>query len=124
MSGMLLVTKNHQVAVFIWPWLTLTLLFQISKEEHETGSQPTRAWFDKKFFAILGHDYGGHSPCVGGETFYASLGLFEDIIQAIGRWSSTAWKIYIRDNLTVRAEQQLAVLWMHLQLHSTISAPR
>ena len=39
----------------------------------------------------------------------------------LGSWSSTAWKIYIRDNPTVRAEQQLAVLQMRLQLHSTIS---
>ncbi|KAJ7900796.1 hypothetical protein B0H13DRAFT_2336396 [Mycena leptocephala] len=44
-----------------------------------------------------------------------TLGLSESVIQAIGRWSSAAWKIYIRDNPTIRAEQQLAVL--RLRLH-------
>jgi hypothetical protein len=43
------------------------------------------------------------------------LGLSESVIQAIGRWSSSAWKIYIRDNPTVRAEQQFAALKLRLQ---------
>ncbi|KAG5221505.1 RNase domain-containing protein [Salix suchowensis] len=51
---------------------------------------------------------GGHSARAGGATFYASLGLSEDIIQALGRWSSEAWKIYVRENPTIRAELQLA----------------
>jgi hypothetical protein len=76
----------------------------------EDGSHLTRSWFDSRFFTLLGHDYGGHSPRAGGATFLASLGLSEDVIQAIGQWSSAAWKIYIRDNPTMRAEQQLATL--------------
>jgi hypothetical protein len=74
------------------------------------GSLPTRAWFDSKFFSLLDRSFGGHSPRAGGATFYSSLGLSEDIIQAIGRWTSQSWKIYIRDNPTVRAELQLAAL--------------
>ena len=50
-------------------------------------------------------------------VFYASLGLPEDIIQAIGCWSSQAWKIYIRDNPTVCAEQQLAAIGLRLWHH-------
>jgi hypothetical protein len=80
----------------------------------EDGSIPTRSWFDKKFFTLLSRDYGGHSPRAGAATFYASLGLSENVIQAIGRWSSSAWKIYIRDNPTIRAEQQLAALRLRL----------
>jgi hypothetical protein len=80
----------------------------------EDGSIPTRSWFDKKFFALLSREYGGHSPRAGAATFYASLGLSESVIQAIGRWSSAAWKIYIRDNPTIRAEQQLAALRLRL----------
>ncbi|KAF7371914.1 DNA RNA polymerase [Mycena venus] len=76
----------------------------------EDGTIPTRSWFDKKFFALLSREYGGHSPRAGAATYYASLGLSESVIQAIGRWSSSAWKIYIRDNPTIRAEQQLAAL--------------
>ncbi|KAJ7150092.1 hypothetical protein C8R43DRAFT_823077, partial [Mycena crocata] len=47
----------------------------------ENGSSPTRSWFDSKFFAILDHSFGGHSPRAGAATFYASLGLSEDVIQ-------------------------------------------
>jgi hypothetical protein len=82
----------------------------------EDGSHPTRTWFDARFFTLLSRDFGGHSARAGGATFYASLGLSEDIIQAIGRWSSAAWKIYIRDNPTIRAEQQLASLRLRLRL--------
>jgi hypothetical protein len=74
------------------------------------GSLPTRSWFDAKFFSLLDRSFGGHSPRAGGATFYSSLGLSKDVIQAIGRWTSQSWKIYIRDNPTVRAELQLAAL--------------
>jgi len=76
----------------------------------ENGTIPTRSWFDSKFFALLDRQFGGHSARAGGATFYASLGLTEDVIQALGRWSSQAWKDYIRDNPTIRAELQLAIL--------------
>ena len=49
----------------------------------EDGSQPTRSWFDSIFFSVLDHSFGGHSARAGGATFYASLGLSEDIIQAV-----------------------------------------
>jgi hypothetical protein len=74
------------------------------------GSLPTRSWFERKFFTIMDRQFGGHSCRAGGATFYASLGLTEDVIQALGRWSSYAWKDYIRDNPTVRAELQLAAI--------------
>jgi len=74
----------------------------------EDGSLPTRSWFESKFFSLLDRQFGGHSCRAGGATYYASLGLTEDVIQALGRWSSQAWKDYIRDNPTVRAELQLA----------------
>ncbi|KAF8231978.1 hypothetical protein L208DRAFT_1398121 [Tricholoma matsutake] len=74
----------------------------------QDGTHPTRSWFDRKFFAILSHDFRGHSPRAGGATFLAALGLSESVIQAIGRWSSAAWKINIRENPTICAEQELA----------------
>lgn len=76
----------------------------------ENGSHPSRAWFDHRFFALLDRSYGGQSARAGGATFYASLGISEDILQALGRWSSAAWKIYIRDHPTIRMEHQLARL--------------
>ena len=72
------------------------------------GSHPTRAWFDSKLFSFVDKSFGGHSLRAGGATFYASLGLSESVIMALGRWSSEAWKIYIRDNPSVRAALQLA----------------
>jgi hypothetical protein len=83
----------------------------------EQGQHPTRQWFDKRFFAVFDQSFGGHSLRAGGATYFASLGLSEDVIQALGRWSSQAWKIYIRDNPTVRAELQLS----SLRLSSTSS---
>lgn len=76
----------------------------------EDGSHPTRAWFDSKLFSFVDRSFGGHSARAGGATFYAGLGLSESIIMALGRWSSHAWKIYIRDNPCVRAALQLATL--------------
>ncbi|KAF5370207.1 hypothetical protein D9615_010053 [Tricholomella constricta] len=56
----------------------------------EDGSHPTRSWFEHKFSRVLGWDFGGHSLRAGGATFYAGLGLSKDVIQALGRWSSSA----------------------------------
>ncbi|KAF9472079.1 hypothetical protein BDN70DRAFT_769442, partial [Pholiota conissans] len=47
----------------------------------ENGSLPTRSWFDSRFFALLNREFGGHSARAGRATFYAALGLSEDIIQ-------------------------------------------
>ncbi|KAF8830067.1 hypothetical protein HHX47_DHR2000550 [Lentinula edodes] len=79
----------------------------------EDGNVPTRGWFDSMFFAVLSKEFGGHSGRAGGATFYAGLGLQEMIIMALGRWSSSAWKIYIRDNPAVRAELELAAIRRH-----------
>lgn len=76
----------------------------------ENGTHPTRNWFDKKFHTVLGRDYGGHSPRAGGATFYAKLGVAEDIIMALGRWSSQAWRIYVREHPSLRAEFELSRL--------------
>lgn len=79
----------------------------------ENGRHPSRAWFDKKFFALVDRSFGGQSARAGGATFYANLGISEDVLQAIGRWSSSAWKIYIRDHPAIRIELQLATLRFH-----------
>ena len=63
----------------------------------------------------LNQTFKHYSPRAGSATFYASLGLSEDIIQALGWWSSQTWKIYIRDNPTVRAERQLAAIGLRLR---------
>jgi hypothetical protein len=45
---------------------------------------------------------------MGYATFLASLGISEMIIQAVGHWSSEAWKIYIWENPAIRFKLQLA----------------
>jgi hypothetical protein len=77
----------------------------------ENGSHPSRSWFDLKFFAILDRRFGGHSARTGCATFLASLGVSELVIQAIGHWSSEAWKIYICENPAIRVEQELAAIF-------------
>ena len=76
----------------------------------ENGIHPSHSWFELKFFAILDRRYGGHSPRTGYAMFLASLGVSETVIQAVGCWSSEAWKIYICENPSIRVEQQLASL--------------
>ncbi|KIL54301.1 hypothetical protein M378DRAFT_188756 [Amanita muscaria Koide BX008] len=89
----------------------------------ENGSHPTRSWFNHRLHNLLPYSYGGHSMRAGGATFYASLGLDESIIQSLGRWSSSAWKIYLRDHPAVRAAQQLALLSSHRLLATSLSPP-
>jgi hypothetical protein len=55
-------------------------------------------------------------------TFYASLSVSEDILQAICRWSSSAWNIYIQEHPTIRMEHQLALL-CHPFMFRTPRAP-
>ncbi|KAF9496613.1 hypothetical protein BDN71DRAFT_1376798, partial [Pleurotus eryngii] len=45
------------------------------------GELPSQWWFISNLHRVLNRDYGGHSACAGGATYYASLGLSEDIIQ-------------------------------------------
>jgi hypothetical protein len=80
----------------------------------EDGSHPSRSWFDTKFFSILDRRFGGHSARTGCATFLSSLGVSESVIQAIGCWSSEAWKIYIRENPAIRVEQQLAAIRLRI----------
>ena len=94
-----------------------TSLLKMALFIQEDGTIPTHSWFDMKFFSLLDQQFGGHSGHVGGAMFYASLGVTNDVIQALGRWSSQAssWKDYIQDNPTIQAELQLAALHLRLQ---------
>lgn len=84
----------------------------------EDGSLPSRSWFEHILFKVVDRSvFGAHSARAGGATFFASLGLSEDVIQGLGRWSSSTWKDYIRDNPAVRAELQLANLARSNQPH-------
>jgi hypothetical protein len=67
-----------------WLWVT------------SAGSPPSRRWFLSRFHIHFDSRFGGHSMWAGGATLLAKHGVPFDIIQALGRWSSEAFKIYIR----------------------------
>jgi hypothetical protein len=62
------------------------------------GLVPTRHWFVSRLRKFFPKDYAGHSLRSGGATSLAEAGVSPDIIQAMGRWSSESFKIYIRKN--------------------------
>lgn len=64
----------------------------------QNGSIPTRRWFMKRLLKIFPKDVGGHSLRAGGATALALAGIPPHIIQAMGRWSSEAFHIYIRQH--------------------------
>jgi hypothetical protein len=57
---------------------------------------PTRSWYLQRLHSFLPHSFGGHSLRSGGATFFASQGWTRDRIQALGRWASDAFEVYIR----------------------------
>ena len=60
------------------------------------GVVPTAAWFTSRLTSILGPDVGGHSIRSGAATSLALAGVPDNVIQGLGRWSSQAFKLYIR----------------------------
>jgi hypothetical protein len=66
------------------------------------GAVPTRHWFISRLRVLFpSKEYAGHSLRSGGATSLAESGVDLALIQAIGRWSSDAFRIYIRKNPVV-----------------------
>ncbi|SJL14815.1 uncharacterized protein ARMOST_18286 [Armillaria ostoyae] len=64
-----------------------------------SGSVPTRSWFMKRLQQIFpSKSIAGQSMRAGGATDLAEQGVLPYLIQGRGRWSSKAFKIYIRKN--------------------------
>ncbi|KAH8919584.1 hypothetical protein BT69DRAFT_1206803, partial [Atractiella rhizophila] len=57
-----------------------------------------RSWFIRQLRRFFSSDIAGHSLRSGGATHLAANGVPESIIQKIGRWSSEAFQIYIRQH--------------------------
>ncbi|KAF7305905.1 hypothetical protein HMN09_00744700 [Mycena chlorophos] len=62
------------------------------------GSVPTRSWFMHRMRYFFPKDIAGQSMRAGGATRLAELGALPHVIQAAGRWASSAFWIYIRKN--------------------------
>ena len=65
------------------------------------GSVPTRHWFISRLRKFFPRNIAGHSLRSGGATSLAETGADLATIQAVGRWSSDAFRIYIRKNPVV-----------------------
>ncbi|RDB15301.1 hypothetical protein Hypma_004714 [Hypsizygus marmoreus] len=63
---------------------------------HCSGSVPTRGWFIHRLRRFFSNDIAGQSMRAGGATLLAEAGVPPNMIQAIGRWASDTFKIYIR----------------------------
>ena len=62
------------------------------------GCVPTRHWFITRLRKFFPKEIAGHSLRSGGATSLAEAGADLATIQAVGRWSSDAFRIYIRKN--------------------------
>ena len=65
------------------------------------GSSPRRAWFIRRLHLFFPNEISGQSMRAGGATSLAEAGVPANHIQAIGRWSSETFKIYLRKNPVV-----------------------
>lgn len=61
-------------------------------------SVPTRSWYLSRLHVVVSDNVAGHSLRAGGATFFAVVGWSDDRIQALGCWTSAAFKRYIRKN--------------------------
>ena len=62
------------------------------------GSRPSRSFFMRRMRMFFADDIGGQSMRAGGATSLAENGVPPHLIQAIGRWASPTFQIYIRKN--------------------------
>lgn len=67
-----------------------------------SGEPPSRSWFLSLFRLLFPSTKSGHSMRSGGATAFAQAGLPLDHIQDLGRWSSEAFKTYVRDHPIMR----------------------
>lgn len=67
------------------------------------GTIPTRRWFMSRLTTHFKNNVGGHSMRAGGATALALSGIPPHLIQAMGRWNSEAFQIYIRAHPTLLA---------------------
>ena len=59
------------------------------------GSRPNRSFFIRRMKTFFADDVAGQSMRAGGATSLAENGVAPHLIQAIGRWASSAFQTYI-----------------------------
>ncbi len=111
--------KGHFIYIFnlqspILPYQTLLAFLHLRKSQSKLPSDPlftddsnrpvTRFWFQKHLKAVLhlsdtpAGNFSSHWFRIGAATTAAHKGLSQQQIQELGRWSSEAFKSYIRSD--------------------------
>ena len=101
-EGSCIIIQSTELGDNAWVPFThyLTLcdcLFPLCAEQwlKSDGTIPTRTWFLNLLHKHLPDNIGGQSLCAGGATTLAEASVPSHMIQAIGRWSSAMFQIYI-----------------------------
>jgi hypothetical protein len=107
-EGNTIVVQNNETATNPYPHFLAYLASRDSKFPlhpelwlTSRGTVPTRHWFMSRLRAIFPKNIAGQSLRSGGATSLAEGGADLETIQAVGRWSSNAFRIYIRKNPVV-----------------------
>ncbi|XP_016109652.1 uncharacterized protein, partial [Sinocyclocheilus grahami] len=123
--------KGHFIFIFnlqspILPYQALLAFIQLKISQSKLPSDPlftddsnrpvTRFWFQKHLKSVLllsgipADNFSSHSFRIGAATTAAKKGLSQQQIQALGRWSSEAFKSYIRSDRSHIKEAQRTLI--------------
>lgn len=72
---------------------------------NSAGAVPSRKFF-LRYLSLFASGLTGHALRAGSATYLASRGVRSEVIQRLGRWASSTWQIYLRDNPAVAAAVQ------------------
>lgn len=87
------------------PWLAFRAFLSARDAKHPAssplwltsgGQMPTRSFFINRLCRVLGKEYAGQSMRAGGATALAQARTPSSSIKQMGRWSSSAFEVYIR----------------------------
>ena len=104
-EGNTIIIQQHNIAIDPLSWFKKYLssrdrLFPFSSDLwlRADGSRPSRSFFIRRMQLFFDSDVAGHSMRAGGATSLAENSVPPNLIQAIGRWASQTFQIYIRKN--------------------------
>jgi hypothetical protein len=102
-EGSAILVQRHHIAIDPLSWFKKYLssrdrLFPFSPDLwlRADGSRPTRSFFIRRMRQFFNKDVAGQSMRAGGATSLAENGVPPNLIQAMGRWASKTFQIYIR----------------------------
>lgn len=111
-EGSRLIVLNDNDALSPHPWISKYLVLRDKIHPwcpelwlREDGSYPSRSWFSTRLRKHFGPNISGHSMRAGGATALAAAGVPDDRIRAMGRWSSDAYQVYIRQHSIILISQ-------------------